>query len=316
MGRRSRHVAESVDSTYQDGMHPTTSSEAIGEVEAETQRTSGQILGTRNVWVMGAAILALALLAVAFGATFRTLWRTWLNNENYSHGILILPVSLFMVWTARRDLAKLPARSTWLGLPFLIAGVGLHLVGTRGDVTIFQGWGFVAIVAGLVWTWLGTRIAWRLSFPILFLLFMVPALPIFMNQVSFRLKEVAANGSVHLAQILGAPVVQRGMDLYFPSGTLTVENACSGMNSLIALMALGALFAYFGAGPYWRRGLLFLASIPIAIAANVARITSLCVAASVTDTDSASGLFHDIGGFVLFGVALLLLFAAKRLLRC
>ncbi|MEZ4651397.1 MAG: exosortase/archaeosortase family protein [Candidatus Eisenbacteria bacterium] len=203
-------MAESVDSLYRDGIHRATGAEAIGEVEAATQRTSGQSLGKPNGWILGASALALALLVLAFGPTFRTLWRTWLGNDNYSHGFLILPVTLFMVWTARRDLATLPARSSWLGLPVLLVGMALHLAGMRGDVTIFQGWGFVAIVAGLVWTWFGTRIAWRLSFPILFLLFMVPALPIFMNQVSFRLKEVAANGSVHLAQILGAPVVQQG----------------------------------------------------------------------------------------------------------
>lgn len=259
---------------------------------------------------------ALVLLALAFAGTFRTLWGTWMNNDNYSHGVLILPLSAFLVWRARQDLAALPAGSTLAGLPLLGVGLLLQVIGIRGDVTIFQGWAFVATVGGLVWTWFGHRILWRLSVPIAFLLFMVPALPIFMNVVSFRLKEVAATGSVQLAQLLGAPVLQRGMDLYFPTGTLTVENACSGMNSLIALMALGALFAYLGSGSYWRRGLLFLAAVPIAILANVVRITSLCMVASVADTETASGLFHDIGGFVLFGVALVLLAVTQRALRC
>lgn len=267
-------------------------------------------------WVLAAVGLGVVFLGLGFFQTFQTLWTSWMNNDNYSHGFIILPVSAFLAFKARDELATIGARSTWWGVPLLVLGLLLQVIGTRGDVTIFQGWAFVATVAGLVWVWFGTRIAWRLAFPIGFLLFMVPALPIFMNVVSFRLKEVAASGSVQLAQLFGAPVVQRGMDLYFPSGTLTVENACSGMNSLISLMALGALFGYLGTGPIWRRGLLFLAAIPIAIAANVVRITSLCVAASVADTDTASGLFHDIGGVVLFGVALLLLSLTKRLLRC
>lgn len=270
-------------------------------------------LSVRVLVLTGVAIL---LLALAFGGTFRTLWGTWMNNDNYSHGVLILPITVFLVWRAREDLAALPASSTLAGLPLLGAGILLQVIGIRGDVTIFQGWAFVATVAGLVWTWFGFRVVWHLAVPIAFLLFMVPALPVFMNVVSFRLKEIAATGSVQLAQLLGAPVLQRGMDLYFPTGTLTVENACSGMNSLIALMALGALFAYLGTGAYWKRALLFLASVPIAIVANVVRITSLCMAASVADTETASGLFHDIGGFVLFGVALVLLAGTKRALRC
>ena len=272
--------------------------------------------GRLPAWWFVVAAIAVALLGLGFARTFRTLWSAWMNNSNYSHGVLIPPISAFLIWKARAELRTLGARPTWSGIPFLVAGVFLQIVGLRGDVTIFQGWAFVTILGALAWTWFGPRVAWRLAFPIGFLLFMVPALPIFMNLVSFRLKEVAATGSVELAQLLGAPVVQRGMDLFFPSGTLTVENACSGMNSLIALMALGALFGYMGTGPVWRRGLLFLSAVPIAIAANVVRITSLCVAATLADTETASGLFHDIGGFVLFGVALLLLALAKRLLRC
>jgi exosortase len=127
---------------------------------------------------------------------------------------------------------------------------------------------------------------------------------------------MAAFGSVELAQALGVSVIRQGMDLSFPSGRMTIEGACSGLNSLIALLALGSLFAYFGSGPAWRRVLLFLCSVPVAVAANIVRITSLCVVAAMTTTEKATGLFHDIGGFVLFGVALLAMGALKRILRC
>jgi exosortase len=106
------------------------------------------------------------------------------------------------------------------------------------------------------------------------------------------------------------------MDLHFPTGTLTVENACSGLNSLVALMALGALFGHVGAGSPWKAWTLFALSIPVAIGANIVRITSLSLLASITDTETAGGLFHDVGGFLLFGVALLFLFALRKALRC
>ncbi len=267
-------------------------------------------------WFQPAGLVAILLLAAGFYQTFHALVLAWWNNDNYSHGFFVLPLSIFLVWHRRDDLLRTPMQSSWFGLPLLTAGVLLQVIGIRGDVTIFQGWAFVLTVAGLVWTWFGARILRRVAFPIVFLLFMVPALPIFMNGVSFRLKEVAADYSVKLSQAMGAAVVQRGMDLYFPSGQLTVENACSGMSYLIALMALGAIFGYFGKGSWWQRLLLFASALPIAVVVNVARITSICLVAAIIDTETASGLFHDVGGLVMLVPALGLLFLAQRLLRC
>ncbi|MFN8546826.1 MAG: exosortase [Candidatus Eisenbacteria bacterium] len=261
-------------------------------------------------------MLAVLLLAIAFHRTAAALWRTWWNNDNYSHGVLIPPITLFLVWRLKDELRALPIAPSWLGLGLLGAGALLQVIGIRGDVTIFQGWALIAILAGLAWTWCGWRWLRLLAFPIAFLIFMVPTVPWFLNQVSFRLKVVAANGAVHLAQAMGVSVLQRGMDLYFSSGTLTVENACSGLNSLVALMALGALFAYFSQGAAWRRWALFLSAMPIAVIGNILRLTSLCVMAVFTSAHTASGHFHDVGGFVLFGIALLLLGLTKRALRC
>ncbi len=263
-----------------------------------------------------ALVVGALLFAVAFHRTFATLWRTWNNNDNYSHGFLIPPIAFFLVWQMRAKLRALPIQPSVLGFGVLVAGVLLQVVGIRGDVTIFQGYAAILVLTGLVWTWFGGAWARQLAFPLAFLSFMVPSAPWFLNQVSFRLKVVAANGAVQLAQAMGVAVSQRGMDLYFPTGTLTVENACSGLNSLVALMALGALFAYMGNGPAWKRWVLFLAAMPVAVLANILRLTSLCVMAVFTSAKTASGHFHDIGGFVLFGMALLMLGAIKRVLRC
>jgi exosortase len=189
-------------------------------------------------------------------------------------------------------------------------------VGIRGDVAMFQAYSFIGLLAGLIWCWFGRAMLRRVLFPVVFLVFMAPTFPVFINQISFRLKTLAAIGSVSLAQALGVTVTRQGMDLHFPSGMMTIEGACSGLNSLIALMAMGALFAYLGSGSGWRRLLLFLCSVPIAVAANIVRISSLCVYAAFSTTERATGLFHDIGGFVLFGFALLAMALTKRILRC
>jgi exosortase len=240
----------------------------------------------------------------------------WSHNDTYSHGFLIAPVSLFLVWTIRRQLRDTPVAPTWAGLPVVTLAVFLQIAGIRGDVTMFQAYSLILIVAGLIWSCFGTGILRRLAFPIAFLVFGAPTFPVIVNQLSFRLKSIAAFGSVFMAQLIGISVSLQGMDLHLPTGVMTIEGACSGLNSLIALMALGALFAYLGTGAAWRRWLLFACSVPVALAGNIVRITSLCVYAGLTDTTRATGLFHNIGGFVLFGFALLAMSLLKRLLRC
>jgi len=266
--------------------------------------------------LLASGAVALLLIVYAYAGTFTTLWRAWSHNDNYSHGFLILPISLVLVFRLRKELRATPVRPTWTGLPLVAGSALLQIVGIRGDVAMFQAYSFIGLTGGLVWTWFGGAIMRRLAFPIIFLVFMAPTFPVFINQVSFRLKTVAAFGSVRLAQLLGVSVSRQGMDLLFPTGVMTIEGACSGLNSLIALMAMGALFAYMGSGALWRRWLLFLLSIPVALGANIARISSLCVYAAFTDTEKATGLFHDVGGFVLFGVALISMMVLKRLLRC
>jgi exosortase len=262
------------------------------------------------------ALVAAGLIGVAYGGTLSTLWRMWSHNANYSHGFLILPVSIFLIWRERGLLAALPTRSSWAGLSLVATAMVLQLAGVRGDVSMFQAYSFIVLLAGLIWTWWGRPVLRKLAFPLLFLIFMAPTFPVLINLVSFRLKTVAAVESVRLAQAFGVAVTRQGMDLYFPTGMMTIEGACSGLNSLIALLALGSLFAYFSSAALWRRWLLFLFAVPVALGANIVRITSLCVYAALSTTERATGLFHDIGGFVLFGVALLCLAALKRLLRC
>jgi len=266
-------------------------------------------------WVWPAVVAALCLIP-AYAKTFSVLARTWAHNPNYSHGFLIPLVTAVLIWRLRQTLAATPARPTFQGLPLVLVAILLQIAGVRGDVTMFQAYSFILLLAGLVWTWFGYRMLRVLAFPLLFLVFMAPTFPFFINQVSFRLKTVAAFGSVRLAQAMGVAVTRQGMDLYFPTGAMTIEGACSGLNSLIALMALGSLFAYLGTGSMTRRWVLFLLSVPVALAANIVRITSLCVYAALTDTTRATGLFHDIGRYVLFGVALITLAGCKKALRC
>jgi exosortase len=198
----------------------------------------------------------------------------------------------------------------------LLPAAILQIVGLRGNVAMIQGLSLILAVSGIVLHLYGSRVLLKVAFPLAFLLFMIPTLPWFIDVVSFELKLLAARGAVGVAHVVGVPVVREGVNLHFTDGVLAVENACSGLRSLMALLALGALFAYLATGPVWSRILLFLLALPIAVIANLMRVSGLCVYAGMAGVDKAAGVFHDIGGYVLFALAFVLLTCCKRILRC
>lgn len=284
------------------------SSPAVPEADAPAWRF------TTALWVRAAILLALGV--IIYRTTLITLWDVWMNNPSYSHGVLVPLVSGFLVWLRRDELARAVPRPSWLGAPVILGALLVQMAGLRGDVLILQGNSLILLVGGLVLHFGGWAFARVLWFPVAYLVFMVPFLPIFESQVSFRLKQLAASGAMWLADLLGVLIRRDGMSLYLETGSMRIENACSGMQSLISLLSLGALFAYMANGGPVRRVALFLAAVPIAVFVNVLRITGLCVVGTAISVETATGLFHDVSGFVLFGLGFVMLLGTRRLLRC
>ncbi len=269
----------------------------------------------RTRFFVQGGILALLIVGI-YHETFVSLWRVWEHNPNYSHGFLIPGVTAVLIWLKRKALREEAIRPSALGLPIVAMGIVLQMAGLRGDIVIFQGNSLLLVLFGLVLHFAGTGWFRQMAFPIFYLAFMNPFPPIFQNEVSFRLKQLAAAGAATVSGWLGILIQRDGMSLFLPTGVMRIENACSGMQSLISLMALGALFAYFARGDIVRRVLLFLASIPIAVIVNIIRISALCIVGNAAGVEVATGLFHDVSGFVLFGVGFVLLSGTRRLLRC
>lgn len=261
----------------------------------------------------GAALLALLFLAV-HARTLAELMRVWSTNDNYSHGPLVPVAAAFLAWRRRGDLAALPVRPAAGGLALVAAGCALEILGLRADVFALQGWSIVVLIAGLVLTFYGWPIARALAFPILFLGFMLPFPPFVVNPLSYALKEVTVRLSTAWAETLGAQLQRSGMTLYLTSGELRMENPCSGLRSLVALLATGALFAHLQPGGRWRRAVMLLAAVPIAMLGNAVRTTSLILVAHYAGVEAVPGLFHDLSGVLVYGVALAAMLALRAAL--
>jgi exosortase len=154
-----------------------------------------------------------------------------------------------------------------------------------------------------------------LQFPVLVLLLSIPFPAIVFNQITFPLQLLASRLASMILPLLGVPVLQEGNVIQLPVMKLEVAEACSGIRSLMSLFTLAVFYGYFLEKTTGRRVLLALASIPIAVAANVARIvgTGLCV--QYWDPNKALGFFHEFSGWVMFLVSLACLYLVHRIMQ-
>jgi len=254
---------------------------------------------------IASALLVAGLLALIYHRTLDALWTTWVTNDTYSHGPLIPLVALGLAVWRRDALAALRPVPQPLGLLVVAAGCAMQLAGIRGDVLTLQGWSLLVVLFGAVLTVCGGPIARVLAVPIGYLVFMLTFPPLLVNQLSFALKEVAVALSTRIAEALGVVMQRDGMVLTLATGELRIEHPCSGLRSLLALIATGALFAItLPAAARWKQALMLLSALPIAILANTLRLTLLILVAHYGSVSQAAGRVHDLSGYLLYGFAL------------
>jgi len=264
--------------------------------------------GVRQV---GPAIAGFAAVAIAaYGPILVEMGRDWGRDDNYSHGFLVPFVAAFFLWQQRQRLAELAPRPAWSGLLLLLLGLAGWVAGEIGAEQFVKRLSFLVVLGGGIGFLAGWRWLKAVAFPYGYLLFMVPLPYILYDAVAFPLKLVAARVATTVVANLGISIYAEGNVIYLESTTLQVADACSGIRSLMSLLALAAAFAHLTQRPGWRRWFLFLAAVPIAVATNMARIIGTAVLADRYGAKVAMGFFHEFAGVAVFGAALVLLFVA------
>jgi exosortase len=273
----------------------------------------------RGLWWPG-LLLALVMGGV-FYWTIGRMWERWNNTHGYyQHGPLVVPISLVMAWLIVRK-RGLPLESTrgsrWAGMALVIGAMLVHLLSMYPRVTFLSGMMIPPAIAGCMLYLGGWAMLGRLWFPVAFLFFMVPLPDVTINDINFPLKLFAASASTSIVDASGVSAYVRGSDIVLQGGTrLTVEDACSGLRSLISLMAFATLFTYACKLRGYKRALLFLSAVPVAVAANIVRIVVLTLVAHSYGVKLATpgGWVHDTMGYVVFVVAFCIMFLLEELL--
>ncbi|MFP4560975.1 MAG: exosortase A [Thiohalorhabdus sp.] len=257
------------------------------------------------------ALLLLAGLVGLYHETALSMAAIWWRSETYAHGMLVVPVSAFLLWRRRRALARLPLEPDLKGVLALALLAGIWLVARQAEVLFLQHLTFVAMVPAGLWALLGARFLRTAAFPLGFLLFAVPLgeglVPI--------LQDFTADFSVAGLQLSGVPVYREGHYLSIPEGRFEVAEACSGIRYLIASLAIGTLFAYLNYRSPWRRLAFVVAAAAVPVLANGLRAYGIVMLARWSDMALATGVDHLIYGWVFFGVVMVLLFWVGGLWR-
>jgi exosortase len=257
------------------------------------------------------------LVIAAYIPSFIWMVERWtVQDTYYSHGFLVPFICLFIIWTKRESFEKLavhPAPKT--GWSIFGAAIFIHLVSTLLRVSFTSGFSLIPVIVGLILVFLGKDFLKLLWFPIAFIAFMIPLPMVATANMSFRLKLLAAQIATLIVNGLGVEAVRDGSIIKTAHASVTVEDPCSGIRSLIALIALGALMAYFSHISRPRKAVLFASSVPIAVSTNIVRITALTLASEIYGSQFAMGWFHDTMGVLVFVLAFLMLSVVGKLLE-
>jgi exosortase len=282
-----------------------------GEVAPGEALSTGGSRNWQALLVVGALV---ALLAGLYHEVLVKLGIQWNDDPDYSHGFLVPVLVGYFVWE-RWDRLKVIriAPSLW-GVALLASGLLMLVIGSIGAELYLQRSSLIVVIAGLVLLIMGRDALKTFMFPIAFMLFMVPLPAIVVNAVAFPLQLFAARTAEFCLFNFGIPVLREGNVIVLAGTTLEVAEACSGIRSLQALLALGTVYAYFSQRSTWKRWTLVLLSVPIAIAANAFRVSGTGVLANYWGSQAAEGFYHTFSGWLIFVVAFLLLLACGGLL--
>jgi exosortase len=273
-------------------------------------------LNNNNIYLLVGVIITLVILIYRY--TFIWLYERYISADTYySHGFLVPLVSGFLIWLKRKQFKNINFNYSFLGLMMIVSALIIHLLSVLAEVFFVSGFSILLLVFGISLFLFGKELTKKIIFPLSFLIFMFPMPLVAINAISFPMKMFVTKSAVFiLHNFLSIPLRNEGFQIFFPNGSLIVENPCSGLRSLIVMLALGTIFAYLLKANMLKRILLFLLAIPIAILSNMIRVLLLCLGVYIYGNQITESFFHDFTGYLVFVIAFVTFWLFWRQLQC
>ena len=277
------------------------------------------LINLSNLYIKPREILILSLYFIfilgIYSSTIYYLFYQLKGWEDYNYGLIIPFVVIYLIWERRDQLYGTPGSPSTIALLVLFFGLVLFWIGELGGELFTLYLSLWCVIFSLTWMHLGWKKLKTILFPISFLLTMFPFPKFIHVRLSFKLKLLSSQIGVKMMQLAGMTAYREGnvIDLGFTQ--LQVVDACSGLRYLIPLVIMGILFAYFFQKSWWKRIVLVLSTIPIAVFVNSLRIFSVGFLYQYWGAMVAEGFFHDFSGWLIFMVTMLLLFGEVWVLK-
>lgn len=259
--------------------------------------------------------LLLVLWFISFIPIYPSLVSVWLNHSDNSHGILVPIVSVYFIWMQKEKLRAIQWSNWNWGGVVLASSMGFYLLSYAGGIEVVARSMIVFSLIGLVLFILGKAAFSALAFPLGFLIFMVPVPDSILSLVSFPLQLFATKISTFLIQGVGIAAYREGNMLYFAQTQLEVAEACSGIRSIMSFGMLSFIFAYMMNKIWWKRVFLIVSTIPLALFANIVRVTGTGILAHFYGDEVARGFLHEFSGLAVFAFGFVLLIGEFLLLN-
>jgi len=260
-------------------------------------------------------LLLSTLVAIMYAPVFSSLARQWWDDPNYGHGVFVPVFAAYVLWCERDFWRAQTFRTNNFGFAIMLFAIGLRVLATLGAELFTARLSLLILISGIVIFLAGSQALRSMAFPIGYLVFMIPLPAIVYYQLTFPLQlwasRLAASGLV----ALGIHTVREGNLLFLPNCTLNVVEACSGVRSLLSLLAGVVAYGYLAEPSLWKRGTLAVASIPIAIGTNALRLVATGVLSFYFGPAVDSGAVHLALGLGFFALAFLSILGVHKLLR-
>lgn len=258
----------------------------------------------KSMPVVGVLIALLLIWGVSFRDSLSTMMSIWSRSETFTHGFVVVPISIYLLWASRRTFITLPVRVAWGVLPALLLAIAMWMIGRQTSVAALEHISVVLVLIFAIWFSLGHDTFKTVAFPAFFLLFMAP----FGDFLVPSLMHYTAEFTVSALRASGVPVYQEGLHFVVPNGRWSVVEACSGIRYLIASFMVGTLYAYLNYRSLRKRLVFALVALAVPIVANWFRAYMIVMLGYLTDNTLAAGVDHLIYGWVFFGIVIMAMF--------
>ena len=259
--------------------------------------------------------ILLCLVVLTYGSILKGLIQQWWRDPNYSHGFFVPLFSAYVLWHQRDRWLKCDTKPANFGFVVMLGAIGLLLFGSLGAELFTSRFSLLVLLSGMILFLGGTKVLRSVSFPLGFLIFMIPLPVIIYNQITFPLQLIASRWATSWLELVQVPVLRDGNVLVFSSYSLGVAEACSGIRSLLSLIALAVAYGYLAERRHWVRYALVILTVPTTLVTNALRITMAGALAHRFGAVAAEGFLHEFSGWAIFLSALALMFGCHWVLQ-